>query len=111
RRMMRTADRRMMAFWGAAAACAVLALAMAREWNGRIHGANLRDRVLGADTAEMPAIARQVADYQRWAVPRIHQAATQTFAADSASSVSEQELRRRMNVALVLAQTEPKQLE
>jgi serine/threonine protein kinase/formylglycine-generating enzyme required for sulfatase activity len=110
RRMMRTADRRMLISLTAVALCAAMLWLVGREWHGRVQGVHLRDRVLGADTAEMPVIARQVGSYQRWALPRIEEAAAELSAAPQGET-PEQSGRRRMNLALILAQRHPDHVE
>ncbi len=110
RRMMRTADRRVLVSLAAVALCTAVLGLLGREWHGRVQGVHLRDRVLGADTTELPAIARQVAAYKRWALPRIEQAAGELGAAPTDETV-EQSGRRRMNVALVLAERDTEHVQ
>jgi formylglycine-generating enzyme required for sulfatase activity len=75
--MMRRATRFHMLRGLAAAALVVLVVLAGREGLGRLEARRLRDRVLEANTADVPGIVKEMASYRRWANPLLQEAYAQ----------------------------------
>jgi serine/threonine protein kinase/formylglycine-generating enzyme required for sulfatase activity len=77
RKMMRRATRFHVLRGLATAAIVVLVLLAGWEGLGRLEGRRLRDRVLEANTADVPGIVKEMAWYRRWVDPLLQEAYVQ----------------------------------
>ncbi len=73
------------------------------ETQGRMHARSLRDRLLDADTNEVPAIVNEMASYRRWVDPLLFDA--------RAKSNQGNRSRKQLHLSLALLPSDRNELE
>jgi serine/threonine protein kinase/formylglycine-generating enzyme required for sulfatase activity len=103
RQMMRKATRHHLARALMAAAVVLLLGLAGREGYGRLKAQHLRDRLLEANTAEVPGVVQDMAPYRHWVNPLLQAAYAQAEA--------DQDRRKQLHARLALAPVDPGQVE
>jgi serine/threonine protein kinase/formylglycine-generating enzyme required for sulfatase activity len=107
-RMMRTAARYHALRGFLLAACVVLFAVLGREGYGMLKAQALRDRLLSANTGDVPLIVFEMKPYRRWIDPLLKEQPDDAKWIPVESPVAR---RRALNISLALLPVEPSQLE
>jgi serine/threonine protein kinase/formylglycine-generating enzyme required for sulfatase activity len=103
RKMMQRAARFHVLRGLAAAAVVVLVVLAGWEGLGRLEGRRLRDRVLEANTADVPDIVKEMAWYRRWVDPLLQEAYFQ--------AERDNDRHKQLHASLALAPVDPGQVD
>jgi formylglycine-generating enzyme required for sulfatase activity len=99
--MMRRATRWHVTRAVLATAALVLLTLVGIEGYGRLHARHLRDRLLEANTADVPAVVAEMGPWRHWLDPLLHEAAAEP----------DNDRRKQLHLSIALLPADPGQLE